>query len=387
MDPYRVVEEAAAREFHVNAVLVEGAKLTGNSLLQTNIGEILNAKTFGDILGESQAAASRLARLGVFKNVGIKIDVADESDGRDLDVTLVLDELPQIFARTATSFGTNEGDVTMSVNLRNSFGRAETVEGSMSYGMETNSSMEKPNVVPSQTGSSFNFIYNQPIDADPSKRFECRAFKNVRNQSLYSSHKEHLIGISTGVKLLSGPFAVHEFCYTGVLRNVADFNRDASWSTRKDAGHSFKSSVSHSMTVDTRDDPLLPSRGYYIRTFEELSGLGGDVKHLKGETFGYSGRFGVLQGLIPQASSRINDRFFLGGPSSIRGFRQNGIGPKDQGDCIGGDMFFGGGLSLFTPLPYLADKPIRGHLFVNGGNIVKANPGSEDCMPFPNYYR
>ena len=39
-------------------------------------------------------------------------------------------------------------------------------------------------------------------------------------------------------------------------------------SVRQDAGHSFKSSVNHSYVLDGRDDPLLPSRGFYFRTSE-----------------------------------------------------------------------------------------------------------------------
>jgi hypothetical protein len=37
---------------------------------------------------------------------------------------------------------------------------------------------------------------------------------------------------------------------------------------------------------------------------------------------------------------------------------------------VGGDLLLNGGISLFTPLPYLVDKPIKGHLFFNAGNLV-----------------
>ncbi|KAI8840880.1 surface antigen-domain-containing protein [Chytridium lagenaria] len=268
-----------------------------------------------------------------------------------MDVIIAVEEMSRVYARTATSIGTNEGDVMMSINLRNAFGGGEFLEGNASYGMESNIAGTKTNMVPNETGTSFNFLLNQPIDADPDKRLELKAFKTSRNQTLYSSHVENVLGFAAGVKLMQRPFVVQDVFYSGSLRNVQDFTREASWSARRDGGNTFKSAISHSLTVDTRDDNLLPSKGYYIRTLEELAGLGGDVKHVKAEMEGHihrsfwddfilslSGRTGAMHGLGP-APSRINDRFSLGGPSSVRGFAQNGLGPKDRVDCWGRPLF------------------------------------------------
>ena len=39
-------------------------------------------------------------------------------------------------------------------------------------------------------------------------------------------------------------------------------------SLRQDAGHSLKSSISHSLTFDGRDSSIVPKRGYFVRTLE-----------------------------------------------------------------------------------------------------------------------
>lgn len=52
---------------------------------------------------------------------------------------------------------------------------------------------------------------------------------------------------------------------------------------RNDAGHSFKSSISHQYTLDTRDDVVFPSTGEYVKVSQEVAGLGGDVSFLKTE--------------------------------------------------------------------------------------------------------
>lgn len=69
--------------------------------------------------------------------------------------------------------------------------------------------------------------------------------------------------------------------------------------------------------------------------------------------------------------SRINDRFVLGGPTDVRGFRLCGLGPHDGADAVGGDVYAAGSANLFLPLPRVgADKPLRLQAFVNGGRLL-----------------
>jgi outer membrane protein insertion porin family len=89
----------------------------------------------------------------------------------------------------------------------------------------------------------------------------------------------------------------------------------------------------------------------FLNVFQELAGLGGDVFYLKNEiqyqkafelplSLGLTTSFrtGLLypfsssQNSIGNANwgSRINDRFHLGGPTSLRGFEAFGLGPKDK---------------------------------------------------------
>lgn len=118
-------------------------------------------------------------------------------------------------------------------------------------------------------------------------------------------------------------------------------------SIRNAAGHSLKSSISASIAGDTRDDPLLPTGGTSYRLFGELAGLlesrtrfakiEGDYSWAtylgNGFSLAASARAGVLAAM---GGSRVNDRFFLGGPLTVRGFRHHGLGPKD-----GGELSFG----------------------------------------------
>ena len=128
---------------------------------------------------------------------------------------------------------------------------------------------------------------------------------------------------------------------------------------------------------------------------KEFAGLGGDVHHLKTELEGQqlfslkdfvflifssfissqknlslSLRTGYLHPLHASSSTRINERFYLGGPLTIRGFKQYGVGPR-QGTCVlGGDTYWASGVSLFTPLPFMDLDTFRGHLFANAGSLI-----------------
>jgi hypothetical protein len=55
---------------------------------------------------------------------------------------------------------------------------------------------------------------------------------------------------------------------------------------REEAGQSIKSSVSHTWTLDTRDDRITATRGALLKLQQEYAGLGGDASFFKtqGET-------------------------------------------------------------------------------------------------------
>ena len=57
-------------------------------------------------------------------------------------------------------------------------------------------------------------------------------------------------------------------------------------SIRSHAGHSIKSSLRHSLEIDERDNPFLPSSGFIVKATQELAGIGGDVFFGKSEVQG-----------------------------------------------------------------------------------------------------
>jgi outer membrane protein insertion porin family len=77
--------------------------------------------------------------------------------------------------------------------------------------------------------------------------------------------------------------------------------------------------------------------------------------------------------------SILPDRFTLGGPTDVRGFRMAGLGPHDGNDALGGDVYAAGGASLLVPLPRTGrDTPLRLQAFVNSGRLVALKGGDSD---------
>lgn len=94
---------------------------------------------------------------------------------------------------------------------------------------------------------------------------------------------------------------------------------------------------------------------------------------------------GVLLGLAGRPTL-FPDRFQLGGPTNIRMFRQNSMGPRDGRaslshspviccthlvvvDSVGGDLYWAAGISAISALPRKPHWPLKAHFFLNAGRL------------------
>jgi len=114
----------------------------------------------------------------------------------------------------------------------------------------------------------------------------------------------------------------------------------------------------------------------------QIAGLGG-AKFTRSsyETTYYHSLIGKLVGA---AHARVNfaegyggetlpsfERYFMGGPTSLRGFTIQNIGPKDNnGNPVGGSK----SLILNVETQYPFTKSLRGFLFYDRGNVYGSGP-------------
>ncbi len=107
-----------------------------------------------------------------------------------------------------------------------------------------------------------------------------RTYKNldsVCNLVAASCFKERQRGFNM---VWSDSESPHQLAYEASWRTIMP-EKGSFAAVPTEASHSFKSSLKHTYTVDTRDDNRMPTEGLLFRCTNELAGLGGDVKFLK----------------------------------------------------------------------------------------------------------
>ncbi|KAH8152388.1 uncharacterized protein LAJ45_03228 [Morchella importuna] len=380
-----LIDENSTLPVSISEIRIEGAKNTRNGFLASVIRPALSSEsgksyTLATALEELHGRTNTLHRFGIFHpTISIYLDKKPTStpDHTDLSVLLTVAEKSRLLLKTGTDVGNAEGTGYVHLTYRNVFGGAESLNGSASIG--------------TRTRSAYDLNFTTPVLANPGIIAEVGGYASTRSHHHYANHEEALKGARAAIK-----WGEHEVGYGGVWRQVTGLGKGASQIVRSDAGDSVKSALSYSFLRDRRDNALLPGRGYLFKAATELAGvgpLGGDVAFGKVELesqgavteprTGISFTAGLRSGLLyplpsavgeesrPARPSRINDRFQLGGPTDVRGFRECGLGPKAGEDSVGGDAYIAGGASVLFPLPKLGrEKPLRLQAFVNGGRLV-----------------
>ncbi len=142
--------------------------------------------------------------------------------------------------------------------------------------------------------------------------------------------------------------------------------------------------ISGSWTTDSRDSRLLPTRGGLTRLGADLAVPLGDLSYYKLSArhnrffslwrdwiVSLDGEVGYGDGYADSDRLPLIENFFAGGPTTVRGFEANTLGPRDSnGDPLGGSFKLTGQAELILPLPFLRDsKQFRLSAFVDAGNV------------------
>ncbi|KAG5641971.1 hypothetical protein DXG03_003845 [Asterophora parasitica] len=373
-----VIQSNLHTTMNVSSVRIEGAKATRSSFLSFLIKPVLaapwpkDASNLESVLHATRKISDTLQRTGIFNSVEVKLERArDElSQPGDVDIVFKAREKGRFYLNTSTELGNNEGNAaTQSATgrIRNVFGGAEVFEANVSFGTKTK--------------RSFRASLTAPLTPDLSTHGEITAYRLARDNSSFASSTEGLRGIKAAVRNgLLHRGGAHEFAYDAVLRHIGDLTPAASISMRESAGQTFKSALSHSYTLDTRNDRIMGSEGFYAKVFNEYAGIGGDASHYKGEleaqfsrplvdglALSLTARTGLLWGI--DKPTLFSDRFQLGGPTSIRAFRANSMGPRDGSDSLGGDLHWSAGASVISNIPTKPQWPVKTHVWANVGRL------------------
>ncbi|GAO17642.1 hypothetical protein UVI_02002040 [Ustilaginoidea virens] len=380
----------------VNEISVNGARNIRRGFLDPIFSPILSGspdapQTVGEVMARLQLASAKLSGLQILRETPeMYLSRASQADPStspgDINVSVGLKELPRFKLQTGTDVGNGEGSAYGSLLWRNMFGGAEMLTLNAKTG--------------TRTRSAYSANLSAPVLSDPDRRISLEGLASAAEKP-WASHEEVVKGGSIRFSWLNAERDAHSVEYSAAWRQVTGLGQGASPTVRADAGDTVKSAVKHTFYRERRDNPQLPQSGYMLRSAWELAGaglLGGDVAFSKSElevsgavpiplpgaaersgaSLGAGLRVGMLyplplgfdvgRGSLP---SRLNDRFQLGGPTDVRGFKLGGLGPHDGQDAVGGDVFACGSVNMLLPLPCRgADSGLRFQIFANGGRLV-----------------
>ena len=140
-----------------------------------------------------------------------------------------------------------------------------------------------------------------------------------------------------------------------------------------------------SLSRDTRDFILNPTVGLYEVVSAQIAGgiLGGEndfytaesgFQHYTGvrsrSVFAWRVRVGYADSYGRSDEVPIENRYFLGGANSVRGYGESSLGPLDaQGDPAGGTVMMLANVELRFPMPFIGKWNFSGAVFLDSGNV------------------
>lgn len=357
--------------YDLTDIRVEGSRHTRSELFSELFSPLLNRgrkQTLSEILKSSDRLYDRLIKLGIFSHLEISL-AAKEDDPKGIQALVKVIERGRFFFKTSTDVGNGEGALTGLARARNVWGRAEIFEASVGLGNKTRASCQ--------------FRAEAPIWAARA-RGELAINASERDLSGFASCNETVKGLIGKLKTETG-YGAHEISYELTSRTIGSLLPNASKSIQQvaAAGANIKSAVAISWIRDTRDRIVFPTSGSLLKLNQEYAGIGGQAKYVKtilesavsrpllnSQTFLSLGfQCGFIQSL-GGVETPFNDKFQLGGPTNVRMFHMNSLGPKDRNDYLGGEKYWAGGLSILAPIPRKPEWPLKLHGFINAGSLL-----------------
>ncbi len=361
-------------------VFVERIEVRGNLRTRDEVirREIRIAE--GDSFNSDRIRLSkrRLDNLGYFEKVDIQPREGTARD-RVVIVVTVLEKATGELSLGA-GFSTDEG-VLGSIGLReqNFMGRGQVVAATFFL---------------SQRSTSVDVSFTEPYFLERNLLFGIDAFRRTRDFTREGSFSTR----ETGGRLKFGYRITEDLSqlwqYEINARTVRDISLDASPIIKSEQGRTTTSSVSTTLTLDTRDHRFFPTDGYIVSGTVQYAGLGGSETFVKGIARGaihYSvipgwvvsvlGEAGIVEGIGDDV--RLGERFFPGG-DSMRGFRVGGVGPRDRltGDALGANKYFVVTAELTFPLGLPKEFGIVGRAFTDVGSAfdIDVHPNDRNLV-------
>ncbi|MEM6489412.1 MAG: outer membrane protein assembly factor BamA [Pseudomonadota bacterium] len=353
-----------------NRIFIERIDIVGNT---STLDRVIR-REMGVIEGDAfdarriREAQGRIRALGYFSRVDI-----DASEGSAPDraiLTVQVEERSTGSLSLGLGFSTSAGPIgSVALSERNFLGRGQEVRATVTAAGAT---------------QVYDFSFTEPKVLDRDLAVGFRAFFIDDDREEESSFNQVRGGVTPTVSFPLGERTDLSLRYSVRFDDIQVENA-ASPAIQAEDGSTLTSLVGYTLTYDARNDPIEPTGGYLATWENDIAGLGGDQRFVRGRARvkAWQGLFGddvilswELEGgaVFGFANSDVNitERYFLGG-DSFRGFAIDGLGPRDVAtdDALGGNIFLASRLEVSFPLGLPEELGIFGGVFVDAGTLFQ----------------
>ncbi len=353
-------------------VVVERIDIEGNATTLDSVVRSQFRIAEGDPFNprEIREAAERVRALGFFSTANVRPREGSSPDRVVVDVDV--EEAPTGSLSFGGAYSLENGfGVNLSYTQKNLLGRGQFLKLSFANTSDT---------------TSFAFKFVEPRFLGRDLAFGVEAFYNesVQASSFFDSREIALRPSLDFPVSENGRLGVRAFVSGSDMYNA---KADSSAIITNEAARGQQVGVGVGLTYnyDTRRTGLNPNAGVLLRFSTDVGGFGSDYQYVKSEalvraqtkvlsdqvTLSATFEGGYLAALNGGAS-RFTDRFHLG-PSKLRGFSTNGLGPRDltavNQDALGGNAYAVARLEAQFPLGLPEEYGLSGGVFLDAGAL------------------
>ena len=359
-------------------VFVERINISGNVRTLDKVIRREFTIAEGDAFNTAKIRATRQAinNLGFFSRVDITNDPGAAADRTVVNVAVEEKSTGEL--SIGAGFSSTSGPLgDISIRERNLLGRGQDLRLGLSLGIEQ---------------QRVDLSFTEPYFLDLKLAAGTDIFLRKTDLTDESSFEEDQQGFALRMGYQLEPALRHTVRYQLSRQKIDDIETTASPVVKAQSGSHVTSSISNEFFLDRLNRRFNPTDGFFGSANVEVAGLGGSQKFMR-NTLGsgiYTPLFktSVIASLTGEVGHvftfdddlvRLTNRFYLGG-SSLRGFDNAGVGPRDLStdDAIGGHQFYAGTAEVTFPLGLPEEFDIRGSVFSDFGSAW----GIDD--PFPN---
>jgi outer membrane protein insertion porin family len=370
------------RRIYVRRINVAGNSRTRDEVLRREMRQIENAwMSTKDV----ERSRTRLQRLGYFTEINVETPaVPGNPDQVDVNFTVVEQPSGQLLAGVGYSQSqglllnssiTQENFLGSGVKFGVNFSNSES---DTAYGVN----FTNPYHTPDGISRGFSFLYRERDAEELGVSDYTTDLLSAKVNYGFPISETNTIFVSLGYEdmelkpAITAPLEIKQFVV--------------------DNGSNYDNIVATAAWVDDNRNAsaLFADRGTYRSLSAEVTTPGSDLEYYKIKyrhqifypltrdwTLSLNGEIGIGDGYGDLDDLPFLDHFFAGGVSSVRGFEDNSLGPRDSaGDPFGGNFKLVGNAEVILPMPLVSkdDKAWRMTAFLDAGNVF-AEAGDFDA--------